>query len=157
MSLDEGLIASCLPRRVQRDQIKGRRVGRAVIRRVRDQLKMGQLAIAKLVQNLTWLGITIVVALCRLILSQNLQRTSSEFRIDNHRLQRNDQGIAAKQRHEPRQPGGRHEHHVIHALQWKSQGRHVLHALVITAIELLVAGLDFQDRSLPFINVARVV
>ena len=41
---------------MQRDQIEGRRVRRAVIWRVWDQLKMRQLAVTKLVQDLTWLS-----------------------------------------------------------------------------------------------------
>jgi hypothetical protein len=41
-------------------------------------------------------------------------------------------------------------------MQRKRQGRQVLHALMIAAIEFLVAGLDFQDRSLPFVYIARV-
>jgi len=41
---------------MQRDQIDGRRVRRAVIWRVWDQLKMRQLAVTKLVQDLTWLS-----------------------------------------------------------------------------------------------------
>ena len=97
-----------------------------------------------------------VIALGCLILRQNLQSTRSEFRVDNHRLQRNDQGVAAEQSHEPRQSCGRHEHHVICALQRKPQRRHVLNALIIAAIELLVAGLHFQNGSLPLVDVARV-
>src|SRR6185312_6538 len=109
---------------------------------------MRQFAVTKFVQDLARLGVTVVVALRCLVLCQNLQSTGGEFRIYNHRLQRNDQGVAAEQSHEPWQSRGWHEHHVIGTLQRKPQCCHILYTLIIAAIKLLVAGLDFQNRSL---------
>ena len=59
-------VAGGTPGGMQRDQVKRRGVGRAVIRRMRDQLEMRQLAIAQLMQDLARFSIAIVVALRRL-------------------------------------------------------------------------------------------
>jgi hypothetical protein len=95
---------------------------------------MRQLAVAQFVQDFARLGVAVVVAHFRLKLPQHLQRPSGEFRIDDHRLQRDDQGVPAEQRYEPRQPGSRHEHHVVHAPQRQPEGSHVLHTLIVAAI-----------------------
>ena len=118
MPLDQRAVAGGPPRRMQRDQIQRRRIGGAVIRRVRDQLEMRQLAVAQLVQDLARLGVAVVVALRRLLAPQNLQRTARRIpdrrsSFCNETIRR----VAAEQRHEPRQPRCRHEHHVIGALQ----------------------------------------
>ena len=157
MPLDQRAVAGGPPRRVQRHQIERRRVGGAVVRRVRDQLEMRQLAVAQLVQDLARLGVAVVVALLRLVLPQHLQRARGEFRIDDHRLQRDDQRVAAEQCHEPRQPGGGHEHHVVRALQRQPQGGHVLHTLIVATIEFLVAGIDLQHRALPLVHLAGMI
>ena len=57
---------------------------------------MRELPVAQLVQDLARLGVAIVVALRRLVLRQHLQRARGEFRIDNHRLQGDDQRVAAE-------------------------------------------------------------
>ena len=72
---------------MERDEIERRRVGGAVVRRVRDQFEVRQLAVAQFMQDLARLGIAIVVAHLRLKLPQYLQRPAGEFRIDDHRLQ----------------------------------------------------------------------
>src|SRR5271169_5104034 len=45
----------------------------------------------------------------------------------------------------------------IGAFQRQPQGSHVLYALVVTAIEFLVASADLQHRALPFVDLAGVV
>ena len=149
MLLQQRAIAGGAPRGMQRDQIQRRGVRGAVIRRVRDQLEMRQFAVAQLVHDLARLGVAIVVALLRLPAAQHVQRAAGELRIDQDVLQRHDQAVAAERRHEPRQAGGGHEHHVVGARDRQAQRRHVLDRLAIAAIELLVAGADLQHRLLP--------
>jgi hypothetical protein len=120
---------------------------------MRNQLEMCQLAIAKFVQDLARLCIAIVVASPRLKLSQHFQRTGSKLGIDDHCLQRDDQSIATEQRHEPRQPSGRHEHHVVSAFQGQPERGHVLDALIVATIKLLIARLDFQHGAPPLLHV----
>ena len=104
---------------------------------------MRQLSAAQLVQDFARLGVAVVVTRHGLVLGQHLKSTGGEFRIDDHRLQRNDQRVAPKQRHEPWQAGGWYEHHVTCAMPGKPQSGHVLHALIITTIKLLVTSVDF--------------
>ena len=109
---------------------------------------MRQLAVAQLVHDLAWLGVAIVVALLRLPAAKHVERTAGELRIDQDVLQRDDQAVAPERRHEPRQAGGGHEHHVVGARDRQTQRRHVLDRLMIAAVELLVAGADLQHRLL---------
>src|ERR1700748_1760555 len=46
---------------------------------------------------------------------------------------------------------------MIGAFQRQPQGRHILYALVVTAIEFLVARVDLQHRALPFVDLASMV
>ena len=66
MPLQQRAVAGRPPGGVQGNQIERRRVGGAVIRRVRDQLEMRELAVAHLVQYLAGLGVAVVVLLRRL-------------------------------------------------------------------------------------------
>jgi hypothetical protein len=67
---------------MQRNQIKRRSVGGAVIGRVRDQLEMGKFAISHFVQYLAGLGIAVVVLLLCLQCAENLQCSARKLRID---------------------------------------------------------------------------
>ena len=74
MPLDQCAVAGGPPGCMQRDQIKRRRVGGAIVGRVRDQLEMRQLAVTQLVQDLAGLGVAVVVALRGLKSPQDRQR-----------------------------------------------------------------------------------
>ena len=63
MLLEQRSIAGAAPGRMQHDQVERRRVGGAVIGRVRNELEVGQLAGAQLVHDLAGLGVAVVVAL----------------------------------------------------------------------------------------------
>ncbi len=52
MLFQERPIAGCAPRGMKGDQVKRRRIGRAVVRCVRDQLEMSEFPVANLVQIL---------------------------------------------------------------------------------------------------------
>jgi hypothetical protein len=70
--LDQRRVAGGPPRRVERDEIERRRVGGAVVRRMRDQFEVRQLAATQFMQDLARLGIAIIVAHLRLELPQHL-------------------------------------------------------------------------------------
>ena len=140
------------PGRMQGNQIERRGVRCAVIRRVRDQFEVRQFAIAELVRDLSRFGVPIVIALRRLVAPEDIQRPASELWVNQHGLQGDDQAVAAEQRDEPRQAGGGYEHHVVGSRDRQSQGRHVENPLAKAAVELFVAGLDLQDRALPFLD-----
>ncbi len=149
VSFQQRVIAGRAPGGVQRDQIQRRGVGGAVIRRVRDQLEVREFTVTKLVHDLAGFGVAEIIAFLRLPAAQHIQRSAREFRIDQYVLQRNDQAVAAERRHEPGQPGGGQEHHVVGALDRQAQRRHVVDRLVEEAIEFLVAGTQFQHRLPP--------
>ncbi len=152
MPLQQAPVPGAPPGVVQHDQIERRRVGRAVIGGVRDQLEVGQLAGAQLVHDLAGLGVTVVVAAGRLIAAQNVQRAIGEIRIDDGVLQGDDEAVAAEQADEPGHPGGRDEFQVVGALERQAQRRHVLHRLVEEAVDLFIGRLDFQRPAPPVLQ-----
>ena len=87
MPFQQRAIAGGAPRGVQRDQVQRRRIRRAVIRRVRDQLEMREFAVAQFVHDLARFGVAIVVALLRLPAAEHVERAARELRIDQDVLQ----------------------------------------------------------------------
>ena len=110
---------------------------------------MRQLAEAHLVQYLARLGVAVIVALCRLILAEHVQRGRGELWIYEHRLQGGDQAVSAEQRGEPRQAGGRHEAHRAAFLLRQAKCRHVVDRLVEGSVQLLVGSGDAHHAILP--------
>ena len=115
MPLQQRPVAGRPPGGVESDQIERRRIGRAVVGRVRDQLEMGELAVAHLVQDLPGLSVTVVVPILGLKRAQDVERAAGEVWIDQQVLQRNDQAVPAERGDKPRQAGGRQENQVIRA------------------------------------------
>ena len=157
MAVDEAAVAGGAPGGVQGHEVERGRVGGAVIGGVRDHLEMREFAVAEFVQDLAGFGVAVVVALLCLISAEDLKRAGGEAGIDDHGLQRDDQRVTAEQGDEPGQAGGGDEDHVVHAFERQAECGHVLHALVVGAVELLVAGLDLQHGALPFVHAALVV
>src|SRR5690242_468054 len=102
MLLQQRAVPGGAPGGMQCYKIKRRGIRRAVIWRVRDQLKVRQLTIPQLVHDLAWFRVAVVVALLRLPASQHVERALSELWIDQYVLQRDDEAVAAEWRHEPR-------------------------------------------------------
>ena len=71
---------------MKRYQIERCGIGCSVVGRVRDQLEIGELAVADLVQYLAGLCVTIVVLLSCLERAQDVERAASEIRIDQQVL-----------------------------------------------------------------------
>ena len=149
MTLEQLAVAGATPGRMQRDQIERRRVRSSVVGRVRHQLELGELAQAEFVHDLARLGIAIIVALGRLQRAEHVERPARKVGTDESGLQRDDQAVAAEQGHEPWQPGGRHELHVIGAGDGQAQCRHVVRRLPEQAPECVVAAVDLEHIALP--------
>ena len=64
---------------MQSDYVKRCRISRAVIRRVRDELEMGQFAISQFMHDLAGFSIAEIVTFLRLPAPQHLKRTSREL------------------------------------------------------------------------------
>src|SRR5437763_875854 len=92
------IVAQPLPRLVQDDQVERRGVGGAVVRRVRDQTEVGELAGAHLVRDLAGLGVARVVPLRRLQLGELPERAPRQVRVDDHALQARDERVDAEER-----------------------------------------------------------
>src|SRR6185436_4058988 len=80
--LKQPSVAGCAPCVVQRDEVEWRRVGSSVVRGVRYQLEVRQLAVANLVEDLAGLRVAIVIALLGLQRAQYLEGSAGELRID---------------------------------------------------------------------------
>ena len=137
------------PGGMEGDQVKRRCVRRAVIRRVRDQVQRRQLAPAKLVQDLARLGVPVVVPRGGLPIAQYVQRGAAELRVQDRRLQGDDQRVPPEQRHEPRQPGGGDGLQPAIPLYRKAQGGDVLHGLVEHAGEGMAVAVQLEDAGPP--------
>ena len=116
---------------MQQDQIKGCRIGRAEIGRVRNELEMCEFAEAHLVQDLPGLLVTVIVGFDRLKSAQYVERAAGEIGIDVSVLQCRDQGVAAEQRDEPGDGRDGCEFEVMRSLDRQSQRGHVLHCLPV--------------------------
>ena len=66
MPIQQRLVARCPPGRMECDQIERRRIGRAVIWRVRDQFEMSEFSVPHFMQDFARLRVTIVVPFLRL-------------------------------------------------------------------------------------------
>src|SRR6186997_2117056 len=130
-------------------QPERRRVRGAVIGSMRYELEVRQLAVSYLVQDLSGLGVTVVVLLARLQSTQDLERPFGEIRIYQQILQRDDQAVPTEWGDEPRQSRGGQENHMIRALDRQPEGGHVVDRLMPQAIKLLVAGADLGYGLLP--------
>src|ERR1700730_636490 len=144
MPLQQGLVASRAPSRVQRGGVSG-----AIIGGVWDQSEMGQLTVAQFVEYLAWLGVSIRIVFLCLKRAEDVQRATCEFRIDQDVLERDDQTVASEWRDEPGKPGGRHEDGMIRALDREAERGHVLKCAAKKAIELFIAGLNFSHGLQP--------
>src|SRR4029077_6080433 len=93
-------------------------------------------------QDLTGLGVAVVVNFFGLPRAENLQCSACKLRIDKVVLQRDNQAVASERGDEPWKPGGRHENEVIRACDRQPERGHVLERLAKQTIKFLVAGLD---------------
>ena len=101
MPFEQRLVPGCPPGGVQRDEVKGGRIGRPIIGRMRDQLEVGELSVADLVRNFARLRITVVVLDLRLQCTQNVEAATGKVWIDQKVLQRNDQTVPAERSDKP--------------------------------------------------------
>ena len=138
MLVEERIVAEPLPRLVQRDQIERRGVGGTVVRRVRDQAEVGELAAAHLVGDLAGLGIAEVVELGRLQLGELLERAPGERGMNDHVLQAGDERVAAEERDEPRHTGGREPDVGAEVVVVQTQRAHVPDRLAEDPVDVLV-------------------
>ena len=86
MPIQQCFVARRPPGRMEGDEIERRGIGRTVIWRVRDQLEMSEFSVADFMQDLSRLGVTIIVAFPRLERAQNVECSAGEIRIDQHVL-----------------------------------------------------------------------
>src|SRR5580704_15476554 len=143
MPLQQSLVASCAPSRVQGDQIERRGVSSAIIRRMWNQSEMRQLTVAQFVEYLAWLSVSIRIVFLCLERAKYVQRATRKFRMDKHVLERDDQAVAPERRDEPGKPGGRQKDRVVRALDREAERGHVFKCAAKKAIELFIAGLNF--------------
>src|SRR5882672_12647385 len=100
MPLQKAPVAGGPPGGMQSDQVERCRIRGAVVGRVWDQLEMRKFAVSHLMQNLAGLGIAVGVVIARLQGAEDLQSAGCKLRIDENVLQRDDQAVASKGRHE---------------------------------------------------------
>ena len=137
-------VAGRPPSGVQGDQIKRRGICCAVVWRVRDQLEVSEFAIANFVQDFAGLRIAIVVLNLGLERAQDIEAAAREIRIDQNVLQRDNQAVPSERSNKPRHARGRQKNLVVGVADREPQCRHVLQCLTIKAVELLIAGADFE-------------
>ena len=78
-----------------------------VVRLVRQDPELGELAVADLVGDLARLHVALRVVAGRLHRAEPAERAGGELRVARDRLHRDDERVAPEQRHEPRHAGGR--------------------------------------------------
>ena len=91
---------------VEQHDVERRRVGAAVVRRVRPLLERGHLAVAHLVQDPARVLVAEVVDARSLPLAERAQRRRRELGRERQRLQAREDAVAAEHRHEPGQARG---------------------------------------------------
>src|SRR5947199_1649291 len=131
------IVAQPLPRLVQDDQVERRGVGGAVVRRVRDQTEVGELAGAHLVRDLAGLGVARVVPLRRLQLGELPARAPRQVRVDDHALQARDERVAAEERDEPGHAGGGHPDVRAEVVVVQAERPQFLARLAVDAVDVL--------------------
>ena len=92
---------------VEQHHVERRRVGAAVVRRVRPLLEGGHLAVAHLVQDPARILVAEVVQARALPLAERAQRGLGQLRRERQRLQAREDAVAPEHRHEPGQAGRR--------------------------------------------------
>ncbi len=91
---------------VEQHDVQRRRVGAAVIGRMRPLLERRHLAVAHLVQDPTRVLVAEVVDLRALPQPEHAKRGGRELRRERQRLQAGEDAVPAEHGHEPRQTGG---------------------------------------------------
>ncbi len=92
---------------VEQHDVQRRRVGAAVVRRVRTLLERRHLAVAHLVEDPARVLVTEVVDAAALPVPERAQRRRRELGRERQRLQAREDAVPAEHRHEPGQAGGR--------------------------------------------------
>ena len=90
---------------VEQHDVERRRVGAAVVRRVRTLLERRHLAVAHLVEDSPGVLVAEVVDAAALPVSEGEQRRRRELRRERQRLEAREDAVAAEHRHEPGQAG----------------------------------------------------
>ena len=130
----------------QHDDEQARRVMRPVVRLVRQDLQLGELAVPDLVRDLARFHVAFRVVLGRLQLRQPAQRPAGELREARDALHRHDQRVATEQRHEPRHAGSRDEDAALERGVLELERLQVANGLVPGSIHDRVGGLDADVR-----------
>ena len=147
--VEERVVAEPFPRLVERDEIERRRVRGAVVGRVRDLVKVRELAEPELVRDLARLGVAKVVQLRRLVLGERLERAAREPGVDGHALQARDQAVAAEEPDEPRHPRGGHPDVGRAVVVVEAERSEVLDRLPVEPVDLLVRRGELGRALLP--------
>src|SRR5215469_2939800 len=149
---EQRVISQPLPGLVQRDQIKRSRVGGSVVGRVRNLFAGGEFADADLVQNLTRLGIAVVVNLRGLQLSEDFQCSPGKVGIDDHVLQADNQAVAPKDGNEPGYAGCGKKFACRLAELAQPQCGHVFHGLFEDTVNVFIGASQRRGGLLPIVQ-----
>jgi hypothetical protein len=149
MVREEQVVAQPLPGLVQGDDVEDGRVGRAIIGRVRDAPEMSQLAAAKFVRHLAWLGIAVGIYLGGLQVGQALEGSAGEIGEHDDVLQAGDQAVPTEDGHKPGNSGRGEQVLWMVLVARQTQGCHVFHGLPVQSVELLVGRCDLRGYLFP--------
>src|SRR6202040_850722 len=116
---------------------------------MRHQFEVREFTAPQLVENLTWLSISVRIIVCGLKRAKELQRCACEMRINQNVLQRDNQAVSSKRRDKPRKSGGRHEGPTIGNFYRETKRSHVLQGTPKHTIKLLVAGPNLRNSLQP--------
>ena len=150
---DERTVAGPALVLVEQHDVQRRRVGAAVVRRVRALLERGHLAVAHLVEDPAGILVAEVVEPHALPVAERAKRRRGELRRERQRLQAREDAVAPEHRHEPGQAGSRQRAPACDRRR-EAERREVDEAPPVRRLERLPVALDAGRVVDPALEVA---
>ena len=137
---------------IHQDDVQGRGVRTAVVRRVRALLEGGELAVAHLVEDAAGVLVPEVVEACPLAGTEGPQRGGGQVGREGQRLEAGEDAVAAEHGHEPRQAGSR-QGVLGEDGGDKAQGGEIDQAATVGDLERVVVALEARGVVEPALEV----
>ncbi len=146
VALEDCLVAEPLVEIREDDDVEARRVVRPVVRLERQDPELSQLAVTDLVGDLARLHVALGIIVGRLHGSQSAKSPGREFRVARDRLHRDNEGVPAEERHEPRNAGRRDVDAAFERRVFEAERIQVPDGLLPGPLDCRVRSLDGDRR-----------